>query len=179
MRNRIWWLTLLRGILSALLGVMLLAWPQKSVETVIMFIGAFAVITGAVAIANALGSRYDLWGFSMTGGLLTLLLGLTALLWPGVTGTVVIYLVAAWAVLFGVVEILAGLALPAGPMRAVPLGVGLISVALALILLLEPTVGLVAAAWVIGFYLFATGGLTAYHAIELRRRVRRVRVEGP
>ncbi|MEA3401382.1 MAG: DUF308 domain-containing protein [Armatimonadota bacterium] len=177
MRNRIWWLTLLRGILGVLIGLLLIVWPAKSAEALIMLVGAFAVLTGLIGTINAAGARFQLWSFSLVAGVPTILLGLVALLWPGLTATVLIYMVAAWALLFGLVEIAAGISLlRLGPIGALTTGIGLISVVLALLLFLAPTAGVVAACWLIGLYFLSTGGLTVYHAIEVRRRARRVEI---
>jgi uncharacterized membrane protein HdeD (DUF308 family) len=170
MADRIWWVTLLRGMLGVLLGLLLLVWPDKSAEALIMFVGAFALLTGLIITMHALGARYLLWRGSLTGGLLTVALGLIALLWPGITAAVVIYLIAAWALVFGIVEVLAGLTVGAGsPVGALVMGIGIVSIILALILFVVPEAGIVMAAWLIGFYFLASGGLTVYNAIEVRR----------
>lgn len=170
MRNRIWRLTLLQGILAALVGLLLLVWPGKGAQALIMFVGAFALLTGLVATIHASMARYPIGSVSIAGGLLTVLLGLIALFWPGLTATVLIYVVAAWALLIGLIEIIGGLAIGLGsPAGALAAGVGLVSVVLALLLFIVPEAGVVAAAWMIGFYFLASGGLTIYHAIEVRR----------
>ncbi len=170
MHNRIWWLTLLRGTLAIVFGILLLAWPDKSVQAVIMVIGAFALLTGLVSTIHASSARYPLWGASIFGGLITLALGLIALFWPGITATMLIYFIAAWALVFGLIEILGGLTVGAGsPPGALATGVGLITVVLAILLFSMPEAGVVAAAWLIGVYFLASGGLTIYHAVETRR----------
>jgi uncharacterized membrane protein HdeD (DUF308 family) len=177
MRNRIWWLTLLRGILALALGVLLLVWPDKSAEALIMFIGAFALLIGLISTVHASAARFALWGASILGGLITLALGLIALFWPGITATVLVYIIATWALVFGFIEILGGLTIGAGsPAGALATGVGLISVVLAILLFVMPEVGIVAAAWLIGIYFLASGGLTVYHAVEVRRSRRRMQV---
>lgn len=170
MRNRIWWLTLLRGILGVILGLLLLFWPDKSAEALIMFVGAFALLTGLVITIHALLARFLLWGGSVAGGLVTLLLGLIALFWPGLTAAVLVYVIAAWALVFGILEVIAGLALGAGsPAGALATGIGLVTVVLAILLFAAPEVGVVAAAWLLALYFLLNGGLTIYHAVEVRR----------
>lgn len=175
MGMRIWWLTLLRGILGVILGVMLLVWPDKGAEALIMFVGAFALLTGLISTIHASLARHPVWGASITGGLLTLLLGLVALFWPGLTATVLVYLVGAWALIFGVIEVFGGVTIGAGsPAGALATGVGLISIVLAILLFIVPEAGIVVAAWLLGFYFLTSGGLTVYHAIEVRRHLRRL-----
>lgn len=169
-RNSLWWFPFARGVLSVLLGLLLLAWPKESAEAFVMLIGAFALLVGLVRTLNATAWRGPIRGFALTSGIVTLLLGLAAFLWPGLTATVFVLLVAAWALLFGLFEIAVGLAMPPGiPAKALTMGMGLISVTLAILLAVAPEVGIVAASWLIGFYFLATGALTIYYAIELRR----------
>ena len=160
-----------------IIGVLLLVWPNRGAETVIMLVGAFALLTGLVATIHASTTRYPLWRMSVAGGLLTLALGLVALFWPGLTATVLILIVAIWALAFGVIEILAGVTVGAGsPIGALVTGIGLVSVILAILLFAAPDIGVVAAAWLIAFYLLAYGGLTIYQAVELRRSASRVEI---
>jgi uncharacterized membrane protein HdeD (DUF308 family) len=178
MRNRIWWLTLLRGVLTVVLGLLLLVWPDRSAEALIMLVGAFALGIGLISTIHAFTARFPLWGASITGGLITLALGVIALFWPDITATFLIYLIAAWALLFGIVEIMGGLAIGIGaPAGALVAGVGLVSVVVALLLFVVPEAGIVTAAWLLGVYFVASGGLTVYHAVEVRRSRRRIRVE--
>ncbi|MGD9498247.1 MAG: HdeD family acid-resistance protein, partial [Armatimonadota bacterium] len=170
MLTRIWWLTVLRGILGVVIGVLLLVWPGEGAEALIMLVGAFAVVAGIFGIVGAAGAGDHLRGFGMASGIVTLTLGLIALLWPGLTANVLVYIVAVWALLFGLVEIAAGVSMPVpGSIKALTTGIGLISVVLALLLLMVPEAGVVVASWLIGLYLLLTGALTIYHAIELRR----------
>ncbi len=175
--HRVWWLTLLRGAIGVILGLLLLFWPDKGAEALIMFVGAFALLTGLIATVHASVTRHAIRGASLTGGILTIALGLIALFWPGITATVLVYFVAAWALVLGAIQVIAGLSIGAGsPLGAIAAGIGLISVVLAMLLFLAPRAGIVVAAWLIAFYFLATGALTIYDAIELRRRTRRVQV---
>ncbi len=170
MAGRIWWLTLLQGILGVILGLLLLLSPDRAAEAVIMFVGIFALAAGILSVVHALVARYYFWGTSITGGLLTIALGLIALFWPGLTATVLVYVVAAWAVLFGLMELIGGVAIGSGSVAGtLTLGVGLVSVVLGVLLFAAPEVGVVAAAWLLGIYFLASGALTVYHAAEVRR----------
>ncbi len=178
MRSQMWDLMLVRGILGVILGVMLFAWPEKSVEAFVMLFGLFAILAGLLSIVGAIWARHHVWGLSFTGGILTLLIGLLAFLGPGITATVLVWLVAVWALVFGVVEILAGALLPGGEMlRAVAMGIGLVTVALGALLLVDPRVGIVAASLLVGLYLLMSGALTIYHALMLRSARRTVIIQ--
>jgi len=177
-RGPSWGLMLVRGILGVILGVMLFAWPEKSAEAFVMLFGLFAIVTGLLSIFGAVSARHHVWGLSLTSGILTLLIGLVAFLWPGITATVLVWLVAVWALVFGVMEILAGARVPGGEtLRAVAMGIGLVTVALGSLLLIDPGVGIVAASLLVGLYFLMSGALTIYHALMVRSVGRTVTVK--
>lgn len=178
MSNRFRQLTILRGALSMILGLLLLFWPMSSAEAIIMVIGAFALLIGLVSVFNAFSMRFTLWQLSAAGGVITALLGLVALGWPAVVTTIIVWLIAIWALIFGVLEIIAGwIAGLNAPLAAVTIGVGLLSIVLAILLFAMPELGVVAMAWIIGFYFVATGALTIWHAVESGRPQQRVAVQ--
>jgi len=178
MRSQMWGLMLVRGILGVTLGVMLFAWPEKSAEAFIILFGLFAIVTGLLSIVGAVSARHQVWGLSLTSGVLTVIIGLVAFLWPGLTATVLVWLVAVWALVFGVLEILGGAWVPGGEMlRAVAMGIGLVTVALGALLLIDPGVGIVAASLLVGLYFLMSGALTIYHALMLRTAAPTVAIE--
>jgi len=169
MPRRLWWMTLVRGTVGVTVGAMLLVWPQKSAEALLMLVGAFAVLTGALAIAHAAAARYRVWPASLSGGLMTVALGLIAWLWPDVTATILVYAVAVWALLFGLVELIAASAIARmGIDESLPRALGIISIIFSMLLLVRPGAGVIAAMWLIGIYLLATGGVLVHYAIRLR-----------
>jgi uncharacterized membrane protein HdeD (DUF308 family) len=54
------WLLALGGVMSALFGVLLAAWPGAGVLAVVWLIGVYAVASGVLLIA--LGPRLRKWG---------------------------------------------------------------------------------------------------------------------
>jgi uncharacterized membrane protein HdeD (DUF308 family) len=99
--------------------------------------------------------------------------GLVALAWPGVTALVLLYVVAIWAILSGIAEMIAAVALRhelAG--EWVLFLVGILSVVLGVAMAVQPGVGLLSLVWLVGLYALAVG--VALIALALRvRRLRR------
>ncbi len=170
------WLMIVRGILAVLLGILLIAWPDHSARALVMMIGLFMIATGIMALIGALILRGLGWGLGLSGAIVTLLLGLLAFLWPGITIDILVLLVAAWALVLGVIEIITGLVLPGSTIRALTIGLGLISVVLALLLFAAPDVGVMIASWLLGLYFLATGALRLYQATQVPRGARVYRV---
>src|SRR5262245_23300084 len=85
-----WWLVLLRGIAAIIFGILAFIWPGITLLTLILFYGAFALVDGVLALANAImgGNVGSRWWLALVGvagiaaGLVTFFMpGLTAL-WP-------------------------------------------------------------------------------------------------
>ena len=61
---RYWWLILLRGIVAIVFGIFAFIWPGLTLVTLVLFWGAFTLIDGVLALANAImggdmGSRWS------------------------------------------------------------------------------------------------------------------------
>lgn len=150
---------LFRGLAAILFGVLTLVWPKLSLSVLVLLFGVFAVISGITAVAAALRSTGEQgWGFLLFEGILSILAGVIALVWPGATALAFLYLLAAWAILTGVVEIVAPLSFPMSGGRAV-LSVlsGLVSIVFGILIAAQPSSGLLAVVWLIGFYAIVFG----------------------
>jgi uncharacterized membrane protein HdeD (DUF308 family) len=121
--------------------------------------GIFAVISGITAVAAALRNRgVQGWGLLLFEGILGILAGAVALIWPGITALAFLYVLAAWAVLTGIVELLAPLSFPMGSGRAALTALaGLASIVFGILIAAQPASGLLAVAWLIGVYAIVYG----------------------
>ena len=96
---------LFRGLAAVLFGVLTLVWPKLSLAVLVLLFGIFAVISGITAVVAALRST-DMqgWGFLLFEGILGILAGTVALIWPGITALAFLYLLAAWAIITGILS---------------------------------------------------------------------------
>ena len=76
-----WWLVLLQGVLSVVLGVLALAWPGVTLGALILLWGLFALLNGVGDVFHALGAAtsHRSWGWQLAGGLVGILAGLAIL----------------------------------------------------------------------------------------------------
>ncbi len=111
---------LFRGIAAVLFGVLTLVWPKLSLTVLVLVFGVFAVISGITAVVAALRST-DIpgWGLLLFEGILGTLAGAIALVFPGITALAFLYLLAAWAIITGILEVIAPLSFPMSTGRAV------------------------------------------------------------
>jgi uncharacterized membrane protein HdeD (DUF308 family) len=167
---------LCRGIAAVLFGVIALVWPKMTLSVLVFLFGLFAVISGITAVVAALRNREeDGWGFLLAEGILGILAGVVALVWPGATALAFLYLLAAWAILTGVLEIIAPLAFPmSGGRAALSALAGVISIVFGILIAAQPSSGLLAVVWLIGIYAILYGLtyiVTYFQTRELKESV--------
>jgi uncharacterized membrane protein HdeD (DUF308 family) len=150
---------LFRGLAAVLFGILTLVWPKLSLSALVFLFGIFAVIGGITAVAAALRNRgAQGWGLLLFEGILGIVAGAVALIWPGITALAFLYLLAAWAILTGIMEILAALSFPMGSGRsALTALAGLVSIVFGILIAAQPASGLLAVAWLIGVYAIVFG----------------------
>jgi len=167
-----WWLLLLRGIAAIVFGVLAFIWPGLTLLTLVILYGVFAIIDGVLALAAAFGRTgpdVPKWWLVLTG-ILGIGAGLIALFWPGITALVLIIFIGAWAIVRGIMEIIAAIQLRKeieGEWLLILAGA--LSVLFGLGVLLYPGAGAVALAWLIGIYAIVIGVVMVMLAIRLRK----------
>ena len=150
---------LFRGLAAVLFGALTLAWPGISLTVLVLLFGIFAVVSGITAMVAALRSREEQhWGVLLFEGILGVLAGSVALAWPGITALAFLFLIAGWALLTGVLEMVAPLTFPMSFGRGL-LSVlsGTVSIVFGVLIAAQPAAGLLAVAWLIGVYAIITG----------------------
>ena len=150
---------LFRGLAAILFGVVTLVWPGLSLSVLVLLFGIFAVISGITAVAAALrNAREPGWGLLLFEGILGILAGVVALIWPGITALAFLFLIAAWAIITGILELVAPLSFPMSGGRAVlSVLAGLVSVVFGVLIAAQPASGLLAVVWLIGVYAIVIG----------------------
>lgn len=171
--SREWWLIGLQGLLGVAFGVMVWAWPIEAVGVFAVFWGLYMIIDGAANLFSGWrlyknGLRW--WPYLLLGGL-SFLVGLLAVIWPGITVVALLYIVAIWAVAGGLGQLVAAVRLHQvleGDWLL--LFVGLMSIVFGLLLFLRPLAGLVAMALIIGFFAIISGFIRMLLAWRMRPR---------
>jgi uncharacterized membrane protein HdeD (DUF308 family) len=171
MLSRNWWLVALRGVAGILFGLCTLVAPGISLAALVLLYGAYAFTDGLLAIVSAVRRRGagNRWGLLLVEGLVGIAAGVLTVIWPGITALVLLYLIAAWALVTGVLEIAAAIRLRKIISDEWLLALsGVASVAFAVVLMLFPAAGALAVVLWIGAYAFVFGALLIALGLRLR-----------
>ena len=164
-----WWFVALRGLAAVLFGIAAFAWPGLTLALLVLLFGAYAVVDGVFALIYAFGSGTPFRGWRVVEGLAGIALGIIALVWPGITALTLLYLIAGWAVVTGVLEIIAAIGLRKVITNEWMLGLsGVASVIFGVILAIQPGAGALALIWLIAGYAIVFGVLLIALGFRLR-----------
>jgi uncharacterized membrane protein HdeD (DUF308 family) len=175
-RQQDWWLLVLRGIAAVVFGLAAFLWPGLTLAALVLLFGAYAIVDGVVAIYTAVRRREPgQWEWHFAQGLLGLAAGLVAILLPGIAALALVTLVAAWAILTGVSEIVLAFRMRDRLSNEILWFLaGILSILLGLALVLFPAAGALALTWMIGAYALFLGIVFLTLGITLRTATPRV-----
>jgi uncharacterized membrane protein HdeD (DUF308 family) len=166
-----WWVIALRGLLAVLFGLAALIWPGPTVLVLVALFAGYAIVDG---VFN-LGALF-LWGAAqqrrwamILEGIIGIVAGVLALIWPEISVLIFVYLIAVWGVVTGIFEIIASIWLRQKMAGEIFLGLtGVLSLLLGVLLLFQPQAGVVGLAWIIGAYALIFGVLMIVLGFRLR-----------
>jgi len=169
---RNWWALALRGVLAMIFGVVALLMPGITLEVLIFLFGAYAGVDGIFAIVAGVSAarQGERWGALVLEGVADIIAGAIALFVPVAVALAFIYLVAAWALVTGALEIATAIRLRReieGEWLLI-LG-GVVSILFGLAVAVFPGIGLWGLIWMIGVYAIVFGIVLIALAFRLRR----------
>jgi uncharacterized membrane protein HdeD (DUF308 family) len=169
----VWWLVLLRGIFMVIFGLIALVSPGIALLTLVWLFGFYAILDGIAAIMIGIRTRGEPhWVWTIVQGVVSVLAGVIALIWPGLTALALLFVVAFWAIVLGIGEI--GGAFASRRRRSTSWGwtlaAGILNVIFGILLLIWPASGILTLVWLVGIFTLV-GGLAL---IVLAFRVRSV-----
>ena len=156
---RNWWAVALRGAFAILFGIVAFLMPGATILALVLVFSAYMLADGVLAIVSAVRAarRNERWGLLVFQGIASILAGIAAFVWPGITVLVFVTLVAAWSIVSG------GLILGAAVRLKIDHGrwwlalSGLLSIIFGILLVLAPLAGAVVLTWWIGAYALVFG----------------------
>jgi uncharacterized membrane protein HdeD (DUF308 family) len=172
--SRRWQLVVARGVFAILFGVLAIAWPEITVLALALLWGAYMIIDGVASIAMSMGSGSDR-AYPIVLGVLGVVAGLLSFVWPQITVIVLLVLIAAWAIVAGVVQIAAAIRLRKVIRNEWFLAIaGAVTLVLGLLLIVQPAEGAIALLVAIAMFAIAWGLVLIVLGLRLRQLRARV-----
>src|SRR5262245_30501451 len=167
-----WWTIALRGLVAMLFGIAAFMWPGITLWVLAPLFGAYALFNGIFTVVEAFSrdvSREHWWALLFEGvigsaiGVVILIIG------PWLTAMGLLYLIAFWAIVTGVFEVITAIRLR-HEIRGewIMALIAILSMAFGLLLVSFPVTGALSVILIIGAFAFATGALMIALAFKLR-----------
>jgi uncharacterized membrane protein HdeD (DUF308 family) len=108
-----WWMMLLTGLLGLAVGILTFYRPQITAISLLWYIAFWAIFTGIVEIVEAVRLRKEIRGegWLMLAGAASVVFGVLVLFSPGAGALALLTVIAAYAIVFGVLLVIASLRL--------------------------------------------------------------------
>jgi uncharacterized membrane protein HdeD (DUF308 family) len=167
-----WWAIALRGALAIVFGVIALFLPGPTIAALVLLFAAYMLVDGAFAIVAGVRAarRHERWGMLVLEAIIDFAAAAIALFAPIATVIGVVWLMAAWAIVSGVVLTAAMFRLQVAHGRWLMGLSGVLSVIWGGLLLIWPAAGAVVLTWWMGAYALVFGIALLALAFKLRRR---------
>jgi uncharacterized membrane protein HdeD (DUF308 family) len=166
------WVPIVQGVVSVLFGVACFTATNSALAALVAVFGIYAFIAGILGVYGAftLASEHQKWFGMLVEGILGIAAAIVAFRSPGLTAQALLYVIAAWVILRGILQISTAYAfrdlVPGEWATAVS---GVLSIALGFLLIAYPQQGLTAWVWVIGLYAILYGVLMVILGVNLRK----------
>jgi uncharacterized membrane protein HdeD (DUF308 family) len=165
-----WWLAVVAGALSIVVGVLALANPAPTLLAVGLIFGAYLVIWGVLWLIRAVRADDMSVALRLLAALLAVVAvvaGLVLLVRPGQSVLTAALALGFWFCLTGVLQLVRGITASGG--RAWNLLWGLVGIVAGTIILAQPGIGVVTLIWITGFGLIIQGVLEILLGLALRK----------
>lgn len=167
-----WWAIALRGLVAVLFGIATFMWPGITLWVLVALFGAYALFNGIFTAIEAFSRdvNRERSGALLFEGIVGSAIGVvTLIIGPWLTALGLLFLIAFWAIVTGVFEIITAIRL-----RHEIRGewmmtlIGILSIALGLLMVAFPLAGALSVVMMIGAFVFATGALMIALGFKLR-----------
>jgi uncharacterized membrane protein HdeD (DUF308 family) len=149
-----WWALALRGLAAVVFGLLTFFLPGITLVTLVLLFGAYALIDGVFNVVAFFRVASHHWALLLEG-VIGIIAGVLTFAWPAITALALLYVIAFWAILTGILEIVAGIRLRKVIANEwLLLVMGVLSLIFGLLILFAPGAGaLVIVLWIGGYAL--------------------------
>lgn len=172
-----WWLMAVKGTAAILLAVLTVLLPIATLAALAFLFALYCVVDAIFSLTLAVrgARRGGRWGLLALNALLALAAAAVALLYPGLTLLAFALVLAAWALVTGIVTIVAAFRLERDHGRWWMVASGVAEILLGVVLALLPPIALFTLVWMVALGALLWGSALLALAFRLRARSSRPR----
>ncbi|HET9778857.1 MAG TPA: HdeD family acid-resistance protein [Propionibacteriaceae bacterium] len=169
--KKIWIFAIVRGVLAIIFGLIALFAPIATAIVLAIVVGVYAIVNGVFDIIEAIRHRgSSSMVLRIVLGAISILFGILVLVWPGISLTILVILVGIWAIIIGILQIMASVRHRSVPNSGWVWGIvgGALSILFGILVLVWPGTGLVSIIWIIGIWAIVWGITLVVLGVQLR-----------
>ena len=166
-----WWALALRGLVAVLFGIAAFIWPGITLWALVTLFGAYALVDGIFTLVTAFTRNVgrQRWWALLFEGIAGIAIGVLTFIWPGLTAFGLLYLIAFWAIVTGVFEVITAVRLRHEIRDEWLMAlIGVLSIVFGFLLVAFPLTGALSVVWIIGAYALVIGVVMIALAFKLR-----------
>ena len=171
----LWWDMLLLGAVSIIFGLLLFFMPGLSIATFVVLFGFYAFAVGVLLLLQTFSVKDGYWWARLLGAIIAFAAGAAVFLWPNISALSLLYVIAFYFILFGILQVVSSIAL-SRVFRGEWLYFigGILSIVVGALLIMKPQTGAIALAQTIGIFAIAFGILLGVLALKLQGTMSKV-----
>src|SRR3954466_2356877 len=150
-----WRAVALRGLAALAFGILTLVWPGLTLWALVVLFGAYALVDGVLVLGAVIAHRVPIGGrrgWLVFDGIAGVAVGIVTFAWPDVTALALLFVIAVWAIITGVIEVTTAIELRRVIQNEWLLGLaGVASVVFGILLVITPGAGALVITWLIGW----------------------------
>ena len=165
-----WWLFLVSGVISILLGAALVFWPGKTLTVVGFLIGIWMLFFGIIRFLMAVfgGETEGRW-ILVVLGILGIVLGIVVMKNPAETIGIIALIAAIFWLVSGLINLFGAITDSETPSRGWVIFGGLVAVAAGVVILLWPSASILVLAWVAGVFFIVDGVMQTVASFQIKK----------
>ena len=170
--KRTWGELFFGGIIALLFGIIASVWPDRTLMIIMVFFGVFVLAEGIVTVAISIMRRtdYERWWLALVGGVIGILIGVLTIVHPFGTTLFMLYMIAVWALITGVISIVTAIRLRRVMNNEWYLVIsGIVAVLFSIFIFARPAAAAVTIMWIISAFAILFGILLLVLALRIRK----------
>jgi len=175
-----WWALLVKGIFAIIFSMIAFFGPVITMFVLVILFGAFALVDGIFTLVISLKHRkkdHEHWQWSLAAGAAGIMIGTFVLAVPGISALFIIYFIAAWATVMGILGISNAVRLRKKIKIGWPLATGIIGICFGVVLFIFPAVSALAIIWLIATLALIYGISLCAHSYGVHRESKKPTTE--